>query len=189
MKPQFILMAAVAATCLYAVAAPSRPLPEPWTLSGKAPLMYEIGIDDSTTGSTKDAKFIRFAKGDGKDWATLMQQVAADDYRGKRIRFQARVKTADVSIWAGLWMRVDTPGHPNAAFYNSQDKPIAGNSDWQTREVVLDAPADASVISFGVIQGGKGQVWIDALKLDVVDARVPVSVMPPYQSLARAPSL
>lgn len=185
MKPQFIVLAAIAATCLYAVAAPSSPLPDPWIVSGKAPLMYEAGIDE-TVGSTKGAKFIRMVKSDGKEWATLMQQFSAKDYRGKRVRFQARVKTADVSRWAGLWMRVDTPSLPNASFYNSQDRPIVGSNDWQMRSVVLDVPADANIVSFGVIHGGKGEVWIDALKFEVVDASVPADVM---QVAARKPAL
>jgi hypothetical protein len=189
MKPQFILLAAIGATCLYAVAAPSSPLPDPWILSGKAPQMYEAGIDESAVGGTKGAKFIRMAKGDGKQWASLTQQFSAEDYRGKRLRFQARVKTADVSRWAGLWMRIDTPSHPNAAFYNSQDRPIAGSTGWQVRDVVLDVPADASVVSFGVINEGRGEVWIDALKFEVVDAGVPVNVMLQRSAYARTPSL
>lgn len=185
MKPPFIVLAAFTATCLYAVAAPSNPLPDPWVVAGLAPLMYEAGIDE-TAGTTKGAKFIRFVKGDGKQWATLMQQFSAQDYRGKRVRFQARVKTADVSRWAGLWMRVDTPTHPGASFYNSLDRPIVGSSDWQVRSVVLDVPADANIVAFGVNHGGKGEVWIDALKFEVVDTSVPVDVM---RLTARAPTL
>lgn len=191
MKPHYILLAAIAATSLYAIAAPATGLPDPWILSGNSPPLFEAGIDQSATGGTKGAKFIRrIHDGDkqpDKAWATLMQQIAADDYRGKRVRFQARVKTQDVSDWAGLWMRVDTPTKPNFSFYNSDDKPIKGSTDWQVRDVVLDVPADASVISFGVIDGGKGEVWIDALKLDVVGANVPVDVQ--GSRLSRKPSL
>lgn len=193
MKPHYILLAAVAATSLYAIAAPDTSLPDPWILSGKSPQLFDAGIDQSATGGTKGAKFIRRAKdgdkGDDKDWATIMQQIAADDYRGKRVRFQARVKTQNVSDWAGLWMRVDTPAKQNAVFYNSSDKPIKGSTDWQIRDVVLDVPGDASVISFGVIDSGKGEVWIDGLKLDVVDASVATSVQAAQRGLPRKPSL
>ena len=195
MKPQYILLAAIAATSLYAIAAPATSLPEPWVLTGKSPQLYEAGIDQSATGGTKGAKFIRRIgnkeddKSSDRDWATIMQQIAADDYRGKRIRFQARVKAQDVSDWAGLWMRIDSPSAYSAAFYNSQDKPIKGSADWQTRDVVLEVPKDASVISFGIIDGGKGEVWIDALKLEVVNASVPVNVQGGHRPLSHKPSL
>ena len=74
------------------------------------------------------------------------------------------------------------------AFYNSMDKPIKGTSDWQTRSVVLDVPADASAVSFGVIHAGKGQVWIDALSLEPVAPEVAVNVMP-KPGLSKTPSL
>lgn len=188
MQPHYIVLAAIAATSLYAVAAPSAPLPAPWMLSGKTPAAYEAGIDQSVTGDTKGAKFIRYTNGDDKTWATLMQQFGADDYRGKRIRFRASIKTAGVSQWAGLWMRVDTAARHNASFYNSQDQPITGTSNWQVREVVLDVPADANAISFGVIQGGTGQVWIDRLQLAAVDGSVPLSVQPQL-AVTNKPSL
>lgn len=175
MKPHYIVFAAVAACSLYAIAAPPSPLPAPWFLTGESPKMYEAGIDQSATGDTNGAKFLRQVRGSENDWASLMQQISAEDYRGKRIRFQARIKTQDVSGWAGLWMRVDTPTLQAAAFYNNQDKPIKGSTVWQVRDVVLNVPENASAISFGVIDNGKGQVWIDTLKFDVVGNNVPVS--------------
>jgi hypothetical protein len=50
--------------------------------------------------------------------ATLTQSIRADDYRGKRVRLAAYVKSADVQVWAGLWMRVDSHVRRATAFDN-----------------------------------------------------------------------
>ncbi len=84
-------------------------------------------------------------------------------------------------------MRIDRPGDSGAAFYNSQDKPITGTTGWQLRSVTLDVPDDASLLGFGVIGAGKGTVWIDDLKMEVVRKTVPVDRLQPQ--LATRPSL
>jgi len=33
----------------------------------------------------------------------------ADDYRNKRMRLSAAVKSEGIEDWAGLWMRIDGP--------------------------------------------------------------------------------
>jgi hypothetical protein len=178
MKPVYVLAAALAATALWAVAAESMTaLPAPWMVSGQQPGSYEAGIDSAVTSSGKGAKYLRYVRGRKDSWGTLMQQISARAFRGQRVRFQAKVKAQDVDKWAGLWMRVDT-GMKSVAFYNSEDKPITGTTDWQVRSVVLDVADDADVLSFGVINGGKGEVWLDELSVEAVGADVPVDVQP-----------
>jgi hypothetical protein len=76
-------------------------------------------------------------------------------------------------------MQVQAQKRPNGAFYNSSDQPIKGSTAWQVRSVTLDVPEDGTTISFGVINSGSGQVWIDELSFEVVGKNVPVDVMPP----------
>ncbi|WP_332851863.1 transcriptional regulator [Duganella sp. S19_KUP01_CR8] len=176
MKPMHVIAAALAATSLWVVAAESTgKLPAPWFVTGATPSSYQVGIDSVETTSGKGSKFLRYAQGEDKSWATLAQAVSSQRYLGQRVRFQARVKSRDVSNWAGLWMRVDGQARGSTlAFYNSQDKPITGTSDWQTRSVTLDVPEEATSINFGVINAGTGQVWIDELSFEVVGKDVPV---------------
>lgn len=177
MKPHYVLLAALAATSLFALAKDSsEKLSAPWVLAGETPKQYQIGIDYTESSSGKGAKFLRYAGGDDNGWATLMQMISPENYLGQRVRFRARVKARDVGGWAGLWMRIDRPSEFGAAFYNSQDQPIKGNADWHWRSVVLDVAPDAKALSFGVIENGKGQVWIDELTLEVVGKDVPLSV-------------
>ena len=86
-----------------------------------------------------------------------MQNVQADHYLGKRVRFSAFVKTERAQEWAGLWMRVDK-GTQTAAFDNMHDRPITASTNWQKYDVVLDVPEDATGISFGVLLSGSGEV-------------------------------
>ncbi|GJI93428.1 hypothetical protein RugamoR57_01460 [Duganella caerulea] len=175
MKPMHVIAAALAATSLWVVAAESTgKLPAPWYVGGGTPSSYQAGIDSVETTSGKGSKFLRYVQGEGKSFTTLSQGVSAQRYLGQRVRFQARVKSRDVSVWAGLWMQVSGPTPAKLAFYNSQDKPITGTTDWQTRSVTLDVPEEATTINFGVINAGTGQVWIDELSFEVVGKDVPV---------------
>jgi len=175
MKPHIVLLAALASVSLLAFAQPTGKLDSSWIIAGKDPKKYEIGSVQNGVHRGNMAKFLRAKpSADDGSWATLMQSFSARDYRGQRLRFQAQVRTEDISNWSGLWMRVDCESHRSCSFYNSQDKPIKGTTGWQLRSVTLDVPADATEISFGVLGEGRGTVWIDELKMDPVgkDAKV-----------------
>jgi hypothetical protein len=187
MKPHYVLAAAIAATSVLALAAAPEPLAAPWQLAGGNPQKFAAGVDQAD--GVKGAKFLSNKSDDGKAWASLTQAISAQNYAGQRVRFRARVRTQDVSEWAGLWMRVDSRSHSGVSFYNSQDKPIKGTTDWQERSVVLDVPQDASAVMFGVIGSGKGTVWIDQLAFETVGQDVPVDSMRPARSLSVSPSL
>jgi hypothetical protein len=180
MKPLHVIAAAFAATSLWVVAAESvGKLPPPWFVSGDHGTSYLAGIDNVETISGKGAKFLRYAQGEDKGYGSLVQVISAQRYLGQRVRFRAMIKTRDVSNWAGLWMQVQAQQRTNAAFYNSSDQPIKGTAAWQVRSVTLDVPEDSTTISFGVINSGSGQVWIDELSFEIVGKNVPVDVMPP----------
>jgi hypothetical protein len=174
MKCKILIAILLASIGMAASAAPAGH----WFLTGGKPKSYEIGEDGDVTVSGKGARYIRYVEGDANEFGTLMQQISAKNYQGRRVRFQAMIRTRDVSNWAGLWMRVDSPNAGSAAFYNSQDKPIAGSTEWQLRSVTLDVPEDATALNFGVIDAGKGQVWIDQLTLEAVGRDVPVDRQP-----------
>ena len=189
MKPHYVLAAAIAATSVLALAAAPEPLPPAWFITGQNARNYEGGVDQSE--GYKGAKYIRSTTQQMNGSGTLMQYISAQNYRGQRVRFRARVRTDGVTGWAGLWMRIDLPGgDPNYIhFYNSQDKPIKGTTDWQERSVVLDVPADAKAIAFGAIDQGLGQVWVDRMALETVSTDVPVDTQQRQNKLPLTPTL
>jgi hypothetical protein len=187
MKSRYILAAFAAATTVMALAAAPQPLPPSWNITGHDPDKYTAGVDPSTDGH--GAKFLRSKTNDPNAWASLYQVVQAQRYLGQRVRFRARVRTQDLSSWGGLWMRVDSSAGKGLAFYNSQDKPIKGTTGWQERSVVLDVPANAGRIVFGVIGAGTGQIWMEPLEFDTVGRDVPVDAFPPAPPQAPIPTV
>ena len=158
-------------------------LPAGWLRAGSAPADYEMGMDTAVRHIGRASAVVRALdiqkKPDG--FGTLMQMADAGSFRGKRVRLSAWVKSEkiDGESWAGLWFRVDGDGRQNfsLAFDNMQDRPIKGTSDWTRVSIVLDVPQEALQIAFGVLLNGKGQVWMDDLKFEVVTSDVPVTGM------------
>jgi hypothetical protein len=111
-------------------------------------------------------------------WTAVADHAGADSVRGRRLRFRAFVHTKLAEGTAALWMRVDGPGLQDVvAFDNMNERPIIGDTPWTPYGVVLDVPAESSVITFGLSVEGRGQVWLDEVQLEVVDAKVPSTNM------------
>jgi len=110
------------------------------------------------------------------DFASIIQQINADNYRGKRVRFQAFLKTTEaVGEGAALWFRVDGADFHPVAFDNMSepDRMVRGTKDWKQYSIVLDVPTEAQILAYGALLTGRGQVWIDDASLEVVGKDVP----------------
>jgi hypothetical protein len=127
----------------------------------------ELKLDRNTKhGGAASASFEALADPD-QSFKTMIQAIAADDYRGKRVRFSAFVKSEDVDKSAGLWMRVDTE-KSSPSFDNMMDRAIKGTTDWRKYEIVLDVPGDAEVVTFGLLVDSKGKLWVDDMGFEIV---------------------
>jgi hypothetical protein len=157
---------------------PNGPVPG-WILAGSKPANYEIGVTRDGGQARNPAAFLKAKKADTDGFGTLMQQVDAQAYQGKRVRFSAAVRTEDVGGWAGLWMRVDTAMKGGVSFDNMQDRPIKGTTGWQRYDVVLEVPSDASTVNFGVLGSGGGTAWLDEVRLEIVPDSVPLTSRAP----------
>ena len=142
--------------------------PKGWFVAGSHPREYNSSVDHESPRSGKGSAHFESAVLNTKGFGTLMQVFQPGEYRGKRVRFSGYARADDVKDWAGLWMRVDGPGGKSLAFDNMQDRPIKGTTEWTKYEIVLDVPAQAEQIAYGVLLTGRGDVWIDDLKFDVV---------------------
>jgi len=155
--------------------------PEGWILAGSKPASYDTGTDPQNSNNGKFSAYLKAKpEADGSGFGTLMQSFSAEQYRGKRVRFSAYVKSQDVKDWAGMWMRVDgtspTGGTPPVtAFDNMQNRPIKGTQLWRQYDVVLDVDAKAAGISFGILLSGGGEVWLNSASFEVVSSSTPVT--------------
>lgn len=105
---------------------------------------------------------------------SVIQTIAADEYRGKRMRFAARVRADKVRGWSGLFMRVNSPDARVIAFDDISTRPLRGTLDWRDVQVILDIEPAAATISFGLrLSEGAGQVWAEGLRFEEVAADDP----------------
>lgn len=151
--------------------------PAGWHLAGSDPADYIVRTDRGVYSGGRSGGYLG-ARPEvrASGFGTLMQSFRADDYRGKRLRLRASVRLRDVRGWAGLWMRIDGPDDETLGFDNMQSRPLQGTNDtWRAVQVVLDVPTTSESISFGILLSGTGETWIDDIRLEEVDASVPVT--------------
>ena len=139
---------------------------KPWFLAGSHSKDYISGIDAAVTHKERKAAHLRCQVDEPGGFGTLMQSFKADQYRNKRMRFSATVKSESVTEWAGLWMRIDDDDGKLLKFDNMEDRSIKGDTDWQGYQVVLDIPLGGSSVHFGILLSGKGQVWLSDVRFE-----------------------
>lgn len=149
----------------------SKSLPTGWIVAGSNPEAYDMGICEDVYHSGTRCAQIRCVDKSDDGFGTLMQTFDATKYRGKRVKLSAFVRCQNVSRWSGLWLRVDA-GTQMVSFDNMQDRPICGDQDWQSYDIILNVPESSTGISFGILLAGPGQVWLDDVELTVVDLDV-----------------
>jgi hypothetical protein len=172
----------VLATVLVGMIPLARATPGGWSLAGSEPRSYETGTDKQVKHSGKASGYLKSKQQNIAGFGTLMQQVLAAKYAGKRLRLSATVKTDSIADWAGLWMRIDGEGKSSLAFDNMESRAIRGSTDWKSYEVVLDVPKEATLVAFGVLVSGTGTLWIDDVKLEPVSLSVPVTGTKPREA-------
>lgn len=143
--------------------------PSGWHLAGDNPGAYLVStrLDEERDGTVAVlSRRDRSSAGFG----TMMQTIQANDYRGHRVILTASVQAVDVEGWSGLWMRIDAAeGDPRTlGFDNMQDRPIRGTKEWSQHSIMLDVPANAARIAFGVLLEGAGTVAVDDFTLTKV---------------------
>lgn len=151
-------------------------LPKGWIVAGSKPANYEFGVDTAVTQESSRSAYIRFRAQvqDVGGFGTLMQTIAPDAYRGKRIRLSGLLKTQNANT-AQMWMRVDGPNATVLGFDNMNNRLLNGTSDWKRYDIVLDVPVNGTAIAFGFLLEGTGEVWADAFRLEEVGMDTPVT--------------
>jgi hypothetical protein len=152
-----------------------------WVPNGGPGPDYELGGNPEAKHGSPDGGYIRSITPAPGATGYLRTQVPPGPYLGKRVRLSGYVRTEGVENWAGFWMRVDGPGYELLSFDNMEDRPVKGTADWRKYDVVLDVPARAVNVMFGLILAGRGKAWFDGVTLEPVGADVPTtSLLNPY---------
>lgn len=173
MKTNFLKSVLIIGTTL-ALLSFDKPLG--WFNAGNKPQSYEMGIDKGVGQNGKNAATIKSKDPKIDGFGTLMQQCSPDKYLGNRVRMSGYIKSENVTTWAGLWLRVDQSGSQQPlSFDNMENRPIKGTTGWKKYEIVLDVPKNASLIAFGALLAGTGQIWFDNITFEIVDNSVPTT--------------
>jgi hypothetical protein len=102
-------------------------------------------------------------------FGVLMQRVDATPFRGKKIRFRARIRSEiPPSASARLWLRVDRPKGVMGMLDNMGNRLPGALPQWTELEVNGEVDADAEAIAFGLLFTGDGTAWMDDAVLEVV---------------------
>ena len=149
--------------------------PSGWIRAGKSPKFYRVGVDGGLNAAWIESKpeLIDTIRGD--DFCTLMQSVDARPYLGQRMRVSSQLRATQVDGGVTIWFRVDGPSgslrFENLERYD-RNGPIAGNTDWTERDIVLDVPPEATTLNYGFYLKGNGRGWARGFSLEAVDANV-----------------
>jgi len=150
-------------------------LPEKWFVTGSHPTSYKMGTDNSISKTGDYSAVIKSSADKITGFGTLMQQCSPDKFIGKRVKLSGYMKSENVSDWAGLWFRVDADT-VTVSFDNMHDGKknisVKGSSDWKKYEIVLDVPLNSTLLSYGALLSGTGQIWFDNLTFEIVDNNV-----------------
>ena len=160
--------------CLSVVA--MADMPGNWFKAGSHPKSYKMGVEEGSKETGKKIATIKSIDKEINGCGTFMQQCLPDNYLGKRVRMSGFVKYENVTDWAGLWLRIDgAEADKVLSFDNMGERPIKGTTDWNKYEIVLDVPLSATMMSFGALLKGTGQIWFDNIKFEVVDNTVEIT--------------
>lgn len=185
-----VIWAALAAASIFgAASAEEATFDKPakgWWTTGSTPQSFDFGITQSNCAALKCA-FIRAKSSNPGGFGTLMQQLASDNYIGKRVRVSATIKTLNAER-AGLWLRIDGPNGQQLGFSNMDQHPITGTTEWKRYTAVLDVPPTAVGVAFGYFLYGKGEAWADGFKFEIVNNDVPVSEESGVKPLPKVPA-
>ncbi|MCC6490755.1 MAG: hypothetical protein IT364_24930 [Candidatus Hydrogenedentes bacterium] len=136
-----------------------------WSQAGTNHTGYSTGYVLTVDGIRGEAMFIRSTAPAPEGVSTVMREVPAGSFRGRRVTLSGSIRSEDVAGWAGMWLRIDGSAGEPLGFDNMQGRPIKGTNPAEQFTITLDVPSEASKLAYGVLLTGAGVVWFNEPKL------------------------
>lgn len=137
-----------------------------WDLWGSYPQDYTCGIDTKAGINGATCGYIKSSALIPRGYGILRQTLRSNRYHGHYVRLRSNIKTLAVENQASLYIQLDGIGNNEA-----REKTFQGTMDWSEQDVTLFVPEQrGGMLRFGVILHGKGQVWLDNVRLEIVES-------------------
>lgn len=143
-----------------------------WHLWSPRAAHYAASLDPSTTRDGRPALRVSSTTAPPGSWVNY-DRYDRDPapYLGRRIRMTAWVKSQNMNSTAGLLIRVLGPGGRELVGDQQRGKrPVRGTSDWTLIEASADVPPSAQAICTGITMNGRGTLWFDDVRYEVIDS-------------------
>ncbi|HVH42941.1 MAG TPA: hypothetical protein VM925_11380 [Labilithrix sp.] len=154
----------------------SNDRPTEWFMSGGAPASYAVTLDHEqhSEGTTSARLASKVEKPAG--YGTLMTEILAESYRGKRLRMTAQVRGRGIAARGDMWLRVQAQSSPgDGPGLGGGSCSLAGDFDWKPCTVVFDVPERGMWIQMGIGLAGPGTIWLDDVRLEEVEKSAAVT--------------
>ncbi len=103
----------------------------PWQLGARNPEKYKSIINFSAVYQESEGYGFGSELAEATEFGTICHQRDAAEYRGKRIRLTAELKTENCEVGASMWARADAPNPNDLAFDKMGDRILEGTNNWQ----------------------------------------------------------
>ncbi len=141
----------------------AQPAPLHWRIGGSAPAEYSMTASgEAAYEGNYGARIQLTGRVPGQSaFGTLAQSMWADPWRGKRISMKSWIRTEEAKS-GQMWLRIDGP-EGSLSMDNMDGREIKGTTGWSLYEIVMDVPAEAIVLVYGVFLVGGGRVDFDSI--------------------------
>ena len=138
-----------------------------WRVSDR----YQASTARRSDGKAGHCLVFSHADAAADEFGSLMQRFPARFLARRTVQFEGELKVADVSGWAGLWIRADGTETADLVFDNMQRRGLHATQDWSRYSIDVNLPAETSWLNIGIVLCGSGTVYADDLRLRVWNDR------------------
>jgi hypothetical protein len=158
-----------------------------WAMTGTRTEAYEIRCDAVFTDCEIPILRTRTLSSEPFGMGSITHSESAVPWRDQRLEVSAELKAGGIDGWAGVWMRIDDANGKVLAFDNMQNRPVRGTTGFAWYSVVLDVPAEAARVTFGVVLHGPGAVFVRELSFQSIGgSKVSTDLVAPLRAQSAA---
>jgi hypothetical protein len=150
---------------------PGSYLPIGWSAEQSTTGQYQAGVDRDFRYDGDPTLSLRSLVPHPSGNVEVIQAVTARQYRGRRVKLSAFLRSANGSAQGSILLRAG-PTPAEAAFDHVS---LYGAGAWKKCELVLDIPMLSDRIEFGVRMTGAGTLWAARFSLEHVNRSVPLT--------------